>query len=238
MNSELITSIDNYTSFVYAKTKDNCTMIVNPNDQYISRNMLYAGEWEPHIREMMKKIIKDGMVTMDIGANIGTHTLLMSRLAGDTGKVYAFEPCKLNHDVLVYNCILNRCSNVMIYKYGCGDKSKTMYIDKQWSQSKKEDNYGCIFLQSDQKSNNDESIKVIKIDDMKLEKLDFVKIDAENMEDKVLEGMRETVKRCKPLIIVEIHEGDIKHVVPIIHSLNYDVKFIGGIDYLATPKEN
>ena len=238
MNSDLITSIENYTSFVYAKTKDNCTMLVNPNDQYISRNVLYSGEWEPHIRSMLKIIIKDGMVTMDIGANIGTHTLLMSILAGDKGRVYAFEPCKLNHDVLVYNCVINKCSNVMVYKYGCGDKTKTMYIEQRWSQSKKEDNYGCIFLQSDQSSNNDESIKVIKIDDMNLDKLDFVKIDAENMEDKVLQGMKETIKRCKPSIIVEIHTDDVKHVMPILESMDYNVKFIGGIDYLATPKEN
>jgi FkbM family methyltransferase len=238
MNSELITSITNYTPFVLARIKDDGVMLVNPNDQYISRSILYTGEWGPHIREIIKKIVKPGMYTMDIGANIGTHTILMSKCSGESGKVYAFEPCKLNHDVLVHNCILNKCGNTVVYKYGCGDDSKVMYIEKRWSESKKEDNYGCIFLQSAQSDKNDEAINVMKIDDMKLEKLDFVKIDAENMEDKVLEGMRETIKRCKPSIIVEIHEGDKKNVFPIIESLNYTVQYIGGIDYIALPKEN
>ena len=93
-----ITSIQNYTHFVPIRTKENLIMFVNPNDQYISRSLMYSGQWEPHIVSIFNQYIKDGMVVIDIGANIGAHTLILSKLVGDSGKVIAFEPCKINHD--------------------------------------------------------------------------------------------------------------------------------------------
>ncbi len=235
-DSKLETNIENYASFAMIRTRDNHLMLVNPNDQYISRNLMAYGEWEPHIRQVLQSLIKPGMIVMDIGANIGAHTLLMSNLAGDTGKVIAFEPCKLNHDILVHNCILNKCKNTLVYKYGCGDKNKSMYIDSKWSQSVKEDNYGCVMLNSDQHNKNDECIEIITVDTLNLPKLDVVKIDAEEMEDKVLRGMKQTLERCKPQMIVEIHEHDVKKVSEILNEYNYKLTFIGGIDFLAIPK--
>ena len=230
-----ITSIQNYTHFVPIRTKENLIMFVNPNDQYISRSLMYTGQWEPHIVSIFNQYIKDGMVAIDIGANIGAHTLILSKLVGESGKVLAFEPCKVNHDILVQNCIVNKSKNTDIYKLGCGDKKKSMFIESRWNTTEKEDNYGCVVLQSDQKNKNDECIHIIPIDDLKIEKVDFMKIDAEEMEDKVLEGCKETIKRCKPIIVVEIHPNDVKKVLPMLNELGYTVRQIGGIDFLAIP---
>ena len=104
------------------RTKDNQPILVNPNDEYISRSIMAMGEWEPHIRTILSKFVKPGMHVMDIGANIGTHTLLISKLVGDDGKVYAFEPCKLNHDILFQNLVINKCKNTVLYKYGLGEE--------------------------------------------------------------------------------------------------------------------
>ena len=59
-----ITSIQNYSHFVPIRTKENLVMFVNPNDQYISRSLMYTGEWEPHIVDIFKQYVKDGMVAM------------------------------------------------------------------------------------------------------------------------------------------------------------------------------
>ena len=87
----------------------------------------------------------------------------------------------------------------------------------------------------DQKNKNDECIHIIPIDNLNLQKVDFMKIDAEEMEDKVLDGCKETIKRCKPIIVVEIHESDVKKVVPMLNEFGYTVRQIGGIDFLAIP---
>jgi FkbM family methyltransferase len=235
MNQHL-TSIQNYSQFIPVRTKEDMFMLVNPQDQFISRNLMYSGEWAPHIISIFKQFVKEDMTVIDIGANIGAHTLILSKLASN-GSVLAFEPCKINHDILVHNCIINKCKNVDIYKLGCGDKKKSMFIESRWNTTEKEDNYGCVVLQTDQKSKNDEQIHIIPIDNLNLQKVDFMKIDAEEMEDKVLKGCMATIKRCKPIIIVEIHPNDVNKVSQIISELNYNLTQIGGIDFLAIPKD-
>ena len=95
MNHNLYkTDLSVFKTFVPIQTKDNFFMFVNQNDQYIGRSLLYTGEWEPYISTILKQKIKEGMTVVDIGANIGAHTILCSKLVGESGKVIAFEPCK------------------------------------------------------------------------------------------------------------------------------------------------
>jgi FkbM family methyltransferase len=231
------TEVKNYSNFVLIKTKEEQIMLVNPNDQYISRSLMYTGEWEPHITSFFKSFIKPGMTVVDIGANIGAHTLIMSKLVGPEGKVIAFEPCKLNHDVLLQNCIINKCSNVDIYKLGCSDKDNEMYIESRWNHSSVEDNYGCIVLQQSPSLDDDEKIIVSSLDNiLKNNKVDLIKIDAEGMEDKVLLGAKNTILLNKPNMIVEIHPTELNVVKNIItDTLNYSLTQISGIDFIAKP---
>jgi FkbM family methyltransferase len=233
--ADKVTKIQHYSGLVAIKTKDEQIMCVNPNDQYISRQLIAMGEWEPHIRMVLQSLVKPGMCVLDVGANIGSHTLLCSKLVGAQGQVLAFEPCKLNHDILVHNLIINKCSNTSVYKYGVGDHAHSMYIQSKWNESDKVDNYGCVVLQTNAANADDECISIITIDQLGLERCDLMKIDAEEMEDKVLAGCTETFKRCKPKLIIEIHEGDKPKVLPLLESLRYKTQYIGGIDYLAIP---
>ncbi len=247
MYSKFKTDINNYSSFVPAKTKEGLIMIVNPNDQYISRSLMYTGEWEPHITNILKSFLKEGMTMIDVGANIGAHTLISSKLVGNSGKVFAFEPCKINHDILIQNCLINKCSNTIIFKLGCSDNSNNMFIDQKWNKTNKEDNYGCITLQPTSTNENDEQIDIISLDELltnvfnssdfeeKNKRIDLIKIDAEGMEDKVLLGFKKLIEKYKPFMIVEIHPGELKDVRQIIENMNYQLKQIGGIDFIAIP---
>lgn len=231
----MITQIKNYSDLVPCRTKDNQTILVNPNDEYISRSIMMLGEWEPHIRTILNKFVKPGMHVMDIGANIGTHTLLLSKLVEDSGKVYAFEPCKLNHDILLQNLIINKCKNTVLYKYGLGESKSDMYIESRWSQCEKKDNYGAVSLQQFSTSLEDECINILSLDDLELEKLDFIKIDAEGMEDKILLGGKKTLTKCRPVFIIEIHPQYVSRVKQLIEELNYNLHQIRGIDFIAFP---
>ncbi len=223
-------------------------MLVNPNDQCISRSLMYTGEWEPHITNILKDVLKEGMTMIDVGANIGAHTLISSKIVGENGKVYAFEPCKINHDILVQNCMINRCSNTTIFKLGCSDKSTNMFIESKWNTTNKEENYGCVVLQQSPTGDNDEEINIVSLDEIftsefntkdfedKNKRIDLIKIDAEGMEDRVLLGFKNLIQKYKPLMIVEIHQGELKDVKQIIENMNYELKQIGGIDFIAIPK--
>lgn len=69
--------------------------------------------YEPDITALMMRAIKPGDFVIDVGANVGIFTVLMAKLVGDTGMVYAFEPDPDNFTQLVRNIELNHGINVI-----------------------------------------------------------------------------------------------------------------------------
>ena len=69
----------------------------------------------------MKKYIRKGAIVLDIGANIGFYTKILSELVGDNGKVYAFEPDKTNFGYLMKNA--GHLKNVVFINKAVSDKT-------------------------------------------------------------------------------------------------------------------
>lgn len=232
-----VIDINDFSSFKNIKTKDNQYLRVNPFDLYISRNLINYGEWEPHIRQMLNNLCKPDMTVMDIGANIGAHTVYMSKLVGENGKVIAFEPCKSHTEILFYNLMINNCFNTQLYSYGCSDNDATMFIDERFKNTKQNENFGCIVLKNELINKNDEIIETRTIDSFNFPKIDVVKIDAEYMENKVICGMKNTILKYKPIIIIEIHNNELKNMTDIFDSIDYKIERISNsCDFLALPK--
>ena len=231
-----ITNIKNFSNFKGIRTKDNSILFVNTKDKYIYTDLTVLGEWERYVTILFNKYVKNGMNVIDVGANIGAHTISLSKLVGETGNVYAFEPSKINHDILIYNCFINNCYNTVVYKKGCGDKKDKMFISNEWSNIGDEiKNYGFIVLESEKKHENDEIIDVIPLDDLDTE-IHLIKIDDEYMEDKVLIGLEKTLNKYKPIIIIEIHENDFGKVKNILTSFEYFILRLGKKnDYISFP---
>ena len=68
---------------------------------------------EKYETELFKKMVQDGMVVVDIGANIGYYTLIAAKLVGNKGIVYAFEPEPSNYELLCQNIAINGYTNVV-----------------------------------------------------------------------------------------------------------------------------
>ncbi|GAI28794.1 unnamed protein product [marine sediment metagenome] len=73
-------------------------MYVNTDDRGFAPILLVDGVWEKYKTEVFKQMVKEGMVVVDIGANIGYYTLIGAELVGESGIVYAFEPEPSNVD--------------------------------------------------------------------------------------------------------------------------------------------
>lgn len=84
--------------------------------------------YEPVITRLFERLIKPGMVVVDIGAHIGYFTLMAARKVGPTGRVYAFEPGPENYEILVKNIALNECHNVTaVPKAVCDTEGTTSF---------------------------------------------------------------------------------------------------------------
>tara|TARA_R110000822_G_scaffold172715_1_gene312335 strand:- start:527 stop:1291 length:765 start_codon:yes stop_codon:yes gene_type:complete len=166
--------------------------------------------WEEHQHEIAIEHIKSNSIVMEVGAHIGTLTIVLSKLAK---KVYTFEPLPNSFDLLVKNLQLNNCTNVIASNQGISDKIGETTIE--WIG---DNNSGATVLKGGSVKTNDfpkldNKIDLITIDSLCLDKLDYLKIDVEGFEENVLRGGLETIKKCQPIIIMECMEDYYKGTI-------------------------
>src|SRR5215467_5835766 len=93
-------------------------------NELIDSNIYYFGVFEPYTVRAIQAIVKPGQTVFDVGANIGCHTLLLSKMVGSSGRVFAFEPMGAPHSRLMRNLSLNTWTdNVTVEKTVLGNSS-------------------------------------------------------------------------------------------------------------------
>ena len=93
-------------------------MYLDPTDTVVCRMIAAYGNWEPSETAWFLRTVKPGDIIVDAGANVGYYTVIGSRLVGDRGKVYAFEPDPSNFELLRKNVELNGLKNVVLDAQG------------------------------------------------------------------------------------------------------------------------
>lgn len=198
------------------------TFMYNKNDKYIGRSLDLYGEYVNGESEIFKKFLQPGMFVMDIGANIGVHTVTMAKLVGATGAVIAFEPQRVIHQMLGGNIQLNGLKNVDAKRMALGNEEGSipvMELDPD-----KENNFGG--LQLSKFSSRGEDIPLHSLDALGYDtiqgQIQFMKIDVEEMEQDVIEGARKTIAVSQPVMYVENNGGDkAESLLDCINSLDY-----------------
>jgi FkbM family methyltransferase len=145
--------------------------------------------------------LKPGMTFVDVGANIGQHTLFCSRVVGPTGNVISFEPIPHLYEQVKRSIEANAMANVNLLNLGCGEKenSMTLYINKA--------NIGASSVIAPSVDNKEEkvTIHIVKAEDKLLpyKKVDLIKIDVEGYEYQALLGLEKIIERDKPVLFIE-----------------------------------
>lgn len=168
-------------------------MFLNPKDDALG--VFTIGSYEPEVVDIFKKHIKKGDTVLDIGAYIGYHTLIMAKLVGEEGKVFAFEPDPVNFQYLIKNAAENGYRNIVAFQKAVSDKTGKgrLFMGDSSSLSTIYDTGGKKYKE----------IETIKIDDyFGKKRVDLAKIDAEGAEALILEGMKETIKNNPQLKMV------------------------------------
>src|SRR5277367_1994764 len=91
-------------------------------DWQLHRSFAY-GSWEPEVVRSIQKHVMPGTTVLDIGAQSGFYSLLLSRLVGPDGMVFAFEPLPANFRILEENVSMNNIQNVTIRREAVSDSS-------------------------------------------------------------------------------------------------------------------
>lgn len=191
-------------------------MLFNPND-FLGHTLDKYGEWAHTEIDVLQQLIKPGFVILDVGANIGTHTLSFAKLTGPTGVVYAFEPQRILFEFLCGNIAINNFLNVLPVMAGVGDAEGQIIVPVINPLAKT--NAGSVNIEGHTAG---DSVRLITIDSLKLARCNLIKVDVEGMERKVLLGARETIQRTRPLMFVENNTPEnSEELISLLLELNY-----------------
>ncbi len=187
-------------------------------------------EYEKDTTELIKNNIKEGDVVIDLGANIGYYTLLMAKLVGKNGRVFAFEPEPKNLELLKRNIQLNTLKNITVIEKAVSNKvgEDNLYIDKKY--------IGSHTLYNEFTDKKPIKVEVTTIDKFFEDykgKINFIKMDIEGSEYRALEGMSDLIIKNNVKLIIEyatsriIENGNTPNeFMSLIKSLGFKHKLI------------
>jgi FkbM family methyltransferase len=182
-----------------------------------------TGTYERAHTRLFEKWVFPGSIVLDLGAHVGYYTLLSSRLAGDTGKVYSFEPDPRNCRNLRRHVRINRLRNVHVEESAVADVEGTARF-----QTGTGSGTGRLGERG-----------TLRVSTLVLDAYcrsgsiqpNLVKIDVEGAEMRVLEGARATLVDFRPTIILSTHGADIhRQCITFLRTIGYALHPITGED--------
>jgi FkbM family methyltransferase len=159
--------------------------------------------WEDWLEKYIKESYQSNTNMIDIGANIGTTSLIMTRYISSGSHIYSFEP--VYHNILDMNVKQNKLED-KIRTFNVGLSNKSEKLQGGLVDFSKQSNYGFTQISNLEKANEDSQliINIETLDSFNIENVSFIKIDVEGNERKILEGSINTIYKFRPTILIEI----------------------------------
>jgi len=203
------------------------------NDRWIGKTIKEGNAWDLNKIQQILTIIPKNKNILDLGANIGTHSIPYAKHLNNDCIVHAFEPQHVIYDILEQNVQLNTIANIKTYNVAVGHTNKITTLSGTISDGENKGqqllysintptNYGGIQL-----GIGGEEVKMITIDSLSLENIGFIKMDIEGCEKLAFYGCQETIRSSKPIILYENKKNiplEIRNGID--HSiLNFDIQY-------------
>jgi len=205
-------------------------VLYNSNDIYMGQAIERYGEFAEIEAQLLRQLCRPGMVVVEVGANIGLHTLVLARCVGPQGFVYAYEPQRVVFQTLCANVALNSIVNVDARHAAVGAEPGFVLIpDFDYS---RRDNFGAVEANA---YNAGRKVDKVTLDaDLELERLDLIKVDVEGMELDVLRGAGGLLRRFEPALYVENDRQDNSEAL-IRHLMDFDYRLYWHLPPLFNP---
>jgi FkbM family methyltransferase len=169
---------------------------------------LLNGGFETAELKFVERYLRPGMVVMDIGAHHGLYSLLAAKCVGESGCVRSFEPSPRERKYLKQNLVVNHCHNVTVESIALGSRAgRTELFVVEGNKD------GCNSLRppSEPVTSQKISVELQSLDEylqnQRIDKVDFIKLDVEGGELEVLRGAERLLQSAdKPVILVEAED--------------------------------
>ncbi len=174
-------------------------LLVSPKNGFIDKHIFLYGVYEPFMLDLIHQILKKGMTFIDIGANIGQHSIYAARIVDEHGSVHSFEPIPHLAKQIEKSSSLNQLSSIVrVHNCALGKKEtkEELYVSKNID--------GSSLVNDD--DTQEKIIVHVKAGDNELthlEAINLIKIDVEGYEYEVLLGIEKTLTKHKPDILIE-----------------------------------
>jgi FkbM family methyltransferase len=247
-------------AFVLASSEHG-TMIVNRFDyRMINDNegfgvgfqILNAAQFDPEEVKMALQLLHlrrnhhgDGMIAIDGGANIGVHTVEWAKAMTGWGSVLAIEAQERIYYALAGNVAINNCFNATAINAAISSEPGTLqipqpnyFLPSSFGSLELRQRDGNEFIgQAIDYSKNTVTVRKISIDEINLPRVDFIKLDIEGMEMEALEGARQTIDRCMPILLIERIKADATQLTQWMEARGYQV-MQAGINLVCVHKDD
>ena len=172
----------------FTSTSEGFDLWIHPNDEILSRSIVYDKIWEPETTKLIKNIIHEGDVGIDLGANIGYFTMLMANLVGTSGKIFSFEPEPQNFEILQKNIKQNHLKNVVANQSAIGDMNGKIKLYLSNTNAGWHKVFPKQFVDYEVSDKNID-VKICSLDKEFIDKkIDFIKMDIEGYEWNAIKG--------------------------------------------------
>lgn len=185
------------------------------------------GTHEPEVQRTFQLLAMPGMTFYDVGANVGFHSVIVARLVGSAGRVISFEPLRDNLRWLEHNSKLNGFSHIAARCEALGNiDGETQFMLSE------QPTWGRLASVGSPpaRSAGETAVRIRRLDSLLREgevaPPDLIKIDVEGSEVDVLKGGADTLRRYRPILIIDLH-GTNAPVAAILEEQRYQAIVLG-----------
>lgn len=180
---------------------------------------------------VIKKYLRQGDTFIDIGSNVGVHTILAAQIVGTNGHVYAFEPQKKLVEIIQAQLVINQLKNVHLYWMGLGDERSELLLSNPLDFNTGTATFRAI-AESEQQIDR---VQVERGEDILpdlSESRVLIKIDVEGFEFRVLKGLGELLSSQKIALLVEVTDTWLRELGSSASEIHCLLKSYGFCPYL------
>lgn len=174
---------------------------VDPLDEGVSAHLIVHGFWEAGVQVVVQSLVRPGARVIDVGANVGYYTLLLAQAVGPEGTLVALEPNARMVGLVQRSLAFNGYGWVRLLPAAAADRSGTLSFmtSRRWGAS------GHTLVPESFIGDDGEitEVKAVRLDDLGLDSVDLIRIDAEGSEPLVLRGATRLLQNPDIVVCME-----------------------------------